>query len=132
MFIINALNARTYRGQTIFLIACCCFDYTCLIVNILTEAEFESRKKQNIFKTSASIFLSAGAIIRPRLIRREFIRRNAFCFCLSSAGNARKRSYCVRLLLRHISPQITLFPRLFICATLPLLWRLFPNAVQLN
>lgn len=93
MFIINALNMHTYQGQTIFLIACCCFDYTCLIVNILTEAEFEWRKKNRyICKTSASIFMSAGAIIRPRLIRREFIMRNALCFCLSSERNARKRS----------------------------------------
>ncbi len=61
-------------------------------------------KKLYICKTSASIFMSAGAIIRPRLIRREFIMRNALCFCLSSEGNARKRSILWRsAMTSHLS-----------------------------
>ncbi len=71
-----------------------------------------------ICKTSASIFMSAGAIIRPRLIRREFIMRNALCFCLSSEGNARKRSILWRsAVTSHLSSDKATSSFVYLCNT---------------
>lgn len=99
----------------------------------LNRSRIWIEKKTKTFSRHLQVFSWVlGQLLGQGWLDGNSLGEMPFVFAFHLRAMLEKDPYCVRLLLRHISPQITLLSRLFIRATLPLLWRLFPNAVKLN